>query len=147
VLRQAGLNYDELRALDPVAVGVKIVEAAFDSRADSTIDDAESRYIAAEVVEWILEQPADQVPTPEDVVRKSIELTIANVTLTEVAAQIQQNGTSQKERLAAEQMVRDLAAELAGQASLTSTGATEQEMAAAIEGGIRDIGRIFGVES
>jgi len=34
-LREAGLNYDELRALgDPVAIGIKIVEAAFDSQSD-----------------------------------------------------------------------------------------------------------------
>ena len=47
-LREAGLNYDELRALgDPVAVGIKIIEAAFESQADSTVADAEERDIVA----------------------------------------------------------------------------------------------------
>ena len=147
-LSRAGLNYDELRALrDPVAIGVKIVEAAFDTPADSTLDDAEARDITAEVVEWILEQPASNTPTPEDIVRKSIEVTIAEVTLTEVAARIHDKATSFEQRQAAEQMVRDLAAEVASQATLAPTGATEHEMATAIENGIRDLGKIFGVDT
>ena len=147
-LSRAGLNYDELRALgDPVAIGIRIVEASFDAQADSTIDDAETRDIVAAVVEWILEQPDGQAPTPEDVVRKSIEITIAEVTLTEVAARIHAEGASYEQRRAAEQMVRDLAAEVASQATLTPTGATEQEMATSIENGIRDLGKIFGVDS
>ena len=57
-------NYDELRALgDPVAIGIRIVETAFDAKADSTIADAEERGIVAEVVAWILEQPSDQTPS------------------------------------------------------------------------------------
>ncbi|WP_197022480.1 hypothetical protein [Saccharomonospora piscinae] len=147
-LSRAGLNYDELRALgDPVAVGVRIVETAFDSQADSTVDDSEARDIVAAVVEWILEQPADQAPSLEDVVRKSIETTIAEVTLTETAARIQAEASSFEQRRAAEQMVRDLAAEVASQAPLNPAGATEQEMAAAIENGIRDLGKIFGADS
>lgn len=147
-LSLAGLNYDELRALgDPLAVGVRIVEAAFDSQADSTIDDSEARGIVAGVVEWILEQPAGQTPSPEDVVRKSIEITIAEVTLTEVTARIQSEASSFEQRRAAEQMVRDLAAEIASQATLAPSGPTEQEMATAIENGIRDLGKIFGADS
>jgi hypothetical protein len=147
-LSRAGLNYDELRSLgDPVTVGVRIVEAAFDSQADSTIADSEAREIVAAVVEWILEQPVDHAPGPEDVVRKSIEITIAEVTLTEVAARIQAEASSFEQRRAAEEMVRDLAAELANQATLSPTGATEQEMATAIESGIRDLGKIFGVNA
>lgn len=147
-LSRAGLNYDELRALgDPVSVGIKIVELAFDTQADSTIDDAEARHIVAGVVEWILEQPESRTPSPEEVVRKSIEITIAEVTLTEVAARIRAEGTAYEQRRAAEEMVRDLAAEVAHQAPLSPTGATEQEMATAIENGISDLGKIFGVES
>ncbi|RIJ70572.1 hypothetical protein D1871_18470 [Nakamurella silvestris] len=147
-LSRAGLNYDELRALgNPVSIGIKIVEAAFETQADSTIDDSEARDIVAGVVEWILEQPEGQAPSPEGIVRKSIEITIAEVTLTEIAARIQAEGAAYEQRRAAEQMVRDLAAELAGQATLAPTGATEQEMATAIENGIRDLGKIFGVDS
>ncbi|MFE7422120.1 hypothetical protein [Rhodococcus sp. NPDC057529] len=145
-LSRAGLNYDELRALgDPVSVGIRIVEAAFDTQSDSTIDDSESRDIVAGVVEWILEHPDGQVPSLEDVVRKSIEITIAEVTLTEVAARIHETGATPERRRETEQTIRDLAAEMANQATLTPTGATDKEMATAIETGVRDLGIIYGV--
>lgn len=148
VLSRAGLNYDELRALgNPVAIGIKIVEAAFETQPDSTIDDSEARDIVAGVVEWILDQSEELALSLEDVVRKSIEITIAEVTLTEIAARIQTEGATYEQRRDAEQSVRDVAAELAMQAVLTPIGATEQEMATAIENGIRDLGKIYGVDS
>lgn len=144
VLERAGLNYDELRGLDDrVAVGTRIVEAAFDSRADSTIEDDESREIAAKVVEWILDSPADQTPTPDEIVRHSIELIIADVTLTEVGDTIRAE-PSRERRAEAEQEIRDAATVYASQVTLNATGPTEQEIAAAIEGGIHELGRIFG---
>lgn len=146
-LREAGLIYDELRALgDPVAIGIKIVEAAFEAQSDSTVADAEERDIVAEVVEWILEQPADHPPTPEDVVRKSIETTIAEIALTEASAAVYAKAASAEKRRSLERQIREVAAEYAAQASLSPTGATEQEMSKAIESGIRDIGKIFGVK-
>lgn len=144
VLERAGLNYDELRGLDDrVAVGIRIVEAAFDSRADSTIEDDESREIVAKVVEWILESPVDQTPTPDEIVRHSIELIIADVTLTEVGDLIRAE-SSRERRAEAEQEIRDAATVYASQVTLNATGPTEQEIAAAIEGGIHELGRIFG---
>ncbi|GAB2899869.1 hypothetical protein [Neomicrococcus lactis] len=147
-LREAGLNYDELQSLgDPVAIGLKIIETAFEAQADSTLADAEERDIVATVVEWILEQPADHPPTPEDVVRKSIETTIAETALTEVSATIYAKDASFEKRRSLERQIRDVAAEYAVQATLNPAGATEQQMAQAIENGIRDIGQIFGVTS
>lgn len=143
-LAGAGLNYDELLSLgDIVTVGTRIVEAAFESQADSTIADDEARYAIAEVVEWILETPAAQAPTPDDIVRRSIELIITNVTLTEVGDRIRADPSREKRR-AAEQEVRDAAEVYASQVTLTNTGASEREIAAAIEGGIRELGQIFG---
>lgn len=143
-LQQLGLNYDELTALgDMVAVGTRIVQAAFESQANSTIEDDESREIVAEIVEWILETPASQVPSPDEIVRRSIEVIIADVTLTEVGEQIRKEPSREK-RAAAEQEVRDAAEVYSKQVTLSDTGASEQEMAAAIEGGIRQLGRIFG---
>lgn len=145
-LREAGLNYDELQALgDPVAIGLKIIEIAFDSQADSTVADAEERDIVSIVVEWILEQPADHPPMPEDVVRKSIETMIAETALTEVSSTIYAKNVSFEKRRGLERQIRDVAAEYAAQAALNPAGATEQQMAQAIENGIRDIGQIFGV--
>lgn len=147
-LERAGLNYDQLQALgDPVAIGMKIVEAAFEAQADSTLADAEERDIVAEVVAWILEHPADRAPSPEEVVRKTIETTIAETALTEIASTLYEKGASRAERQNVEQQIRDVAAEYAAQADLSASGATEQEMATAIQTGIRDIGVIFGVES
>ncbi|MBG6214315.1 MULTISPECIES: hypothetical protein [unclassified Cryobacterium] len=146
-LQRAGLNYDELQALgDPVAIGIRIVEAAFEAQSDSTLADAEERDIVAEVVSWILEHPADRPPSPEDVVRKTIETTIAEVALTEAASTMYENdGLTHEDRRNLERQILDVAAEYAAQADLSSTGATEHEMATAIETGIRDIGIIFGV--
>ena len=146
VLERAGLNYDELRTLDTISIGLKIVEAAFETQPDSTIEDSEAREIVATVVEWILESPADHQPTPEEVVRKAIESIVADVVLTEVAAKIHERGSSYDRREAAEKMVRDLAEEHAKQIPLSPTGASERELADAIEGGIRDLGRIMGVD-
>lgn len=148
VLTEAGLNYDELRRLgDPVSIGIRIVEAAFEAKADSTIADAESRDIVADVVAWILEHPLDRRPTPEDVVRRSIETTIAETALTEVSATVYAKDANFEKRRSVERQIRDVAAEYAQQASLSPTGATEREMSQAIEKGIRDIGQIFGVKS
>ncbi|WP_255556362.1 hypothetical protein [Tessaracoccus palaemonis] len=99
------------------------------------------------MVEWILEQPADHPPTPEDVVRKSIETTIAETALTEVSATIYAKDASFEKRRSLERQIRDVAAEYAAQATLNPAGATEQQMAQAIQNGIRDIGQIFGVTS
>lgn len=143
-LEHAGLNYDELLSLgDMVAVGTRIVEAAFESQADSTLADDESRETVAEIVEWILEAPADQTPAPDDIVRRSIELIITNVTLTEVGERIRAESSREKRR-AAEQEIRDAAEVYAGQVSLTNTGASAQEISGAIEAGIKELGQIFG---
>jgi len=143
-LERAGLNYDNLLAFgDMVSVGTQLVEAAFDTQADSTIEDDESRAIVASVVEWILESPEGQTPSPDEIVRRSIELIIADVTLTEVGDRIRSEPSRDK-RAAAEQEIRDAAEIYASQVTLTNTGASEREIAAAIEGGIRELGQIFG---
>ncbi|NKR99070.1 hypothetical protein GS473_21350 [Rhodococcus hoagii] len=128
---------------DMVAVGTRIVEVAFESQADSTLADDESRYTVAEIVEWILEAPADQTPTPDDIVRRSIELIITNVTLTEVGDRIRAEASREKRR-AAEQEIRDAAEVYASQVTLTNTGASGQEISGAIEAGINELGQIFG---
>jgi hypothetical protein len=143
-IERAGLNYDDLLGLgDMVAVGTKIVEAAFETQADSTMADDEAREIVASIVEWILECPAAQTPTPDEIVRRSIELMIADVTLTEVGDHIRAEPSREK-RAGAEQEIRDAAEVYARQVTLTNTGASESEIAAAIKDGIRELGQIFG---
>ncbi|MDV6291471.1 hypothetical protein [Rhodococcus aetherivorans] len=143
-LERAGLDYDELLSLgDMVAVGTRIVEAAFESQADSTVADDESRETVAEIVEWVLEAPADQTPTPDDIVRRSIEIIITNVTLTEVGDRIRAESSREKRR-AAEQEIRDAAEVFSSQVTLSNTGASSQELSGAIEAGIKELGQIFG---
>lgn len=143
-LGRAGLDYDDLLSLgDVVAVGTRIVEAAFDAQADSTVADDESRETVAEIVEWILEAPAGQTPSPDDIVRRSIELIITNVILTEVGARIRAEPSRDKRR-AAEQEIRDAGEIYATRVALTNTGPSDEEIAIAIEGGIAELGKIFG---
>lgn len=145
-LAQAGLDYDQLRALgNPVEIGFRIIEAAFETQPDSTIEDSEAREIAATVVEWVLSEST--APTPDEVVRKAIESIIVNVVLTEVGHTIRTSGASQLERQATEGAIRDAAEVWAQQVSLGPTGATDREMSTAIESGIRELGQIFGVDS
>lgn len=144
-LARAGLNYDQLVALsDPVEVGYRILQAAFDTQPDSTIEDSEERDIAATVVEWILEEPV--TPSPEDVVRKAIETIVVNVVLTEAGDTLRKNGAGQTDRQSLESAIRDAAEVWSQQVTLTSTGASESELADAIEAGIRELGTIFGVK-
>ena len=71
-------------------------------------------------------------------------MTIAETALTEVSATVYAKQVSPEKRRSLEREIREVAAELAAQANLSSTGATDREMALAIENGIRDIGTIFG---
>ncbi|CAL8972782.1 hypothetical protein TESS_TESS_02577 [Tessaracoccus sp. O5.2] len=64
-----------------------------------------------------------------------------------MSATIYAKDASFEKRRSLERQIRDVAAEYAAQAILNPAGATEQQMAQAIENGIRDIGQIFGVKS
>lgn len=144
-LEAAGLNYDTLRALnDPLEVGQRIAEVAFDTQADSTLEDSEARMIVAELISWILEAPDDQPPAPDEIVRHSIELMIAQSALLEVGDTIRQE-KNQTKRHEAEAEVRRAAQVLASQVTLGGTGTTSAEITAAIESGVAQLKEIYGV--
>lgn len=144
-LESAGLNYDALRALDdPLEIGQRIAEVAFDTQADSTLEDSEARMIVAELVSWILEAPDDRPPAPDEIVRHSIELMIAQSALLEVGDTIRQE-KSQAKRHEAEAEIRRGAQVLASQVTLGGTGATSAEIATAIENGVVQLKGIYGV--
>jgi hypothetical protein len=143
-LEAAGLNYDALRALnDPLEVGQRIAEVAFDTQADSTLEDSEARMIVAELISWILESPTDQPPAPDAIVRHSIELMIAQSALLEVGDTIRQE-KNQAKRHEAEAEVRRAAQVLAAQVTLSGTGATSAEISTAIENGVAQLKEIYG---
>ena len=143
-LEAAGLNYDALRALnDPLEVGQRIAEVAFETQADSTLEDSEARMIVAELISWILEAPTDQPPAPDAIVRHSIELMIAQSALLEVGDTIRQE-KNQTKRHEAEAEVRRAAQVLAAQVTLGGTGATSAEISTAIENGVTQLKEIYG---
>lgn len=144
VLEAAGLNYDDLRALnDPLEIGQRIAAVAFDANADSTLEDSESRLIVAELVSWILESPDDQQPEPDEIVRHSIELMIAQSALVEVGDTIRKE-KNQAKRQAAEQEIRRAAQVLASQVTLGVIGASSAEIATAIENSVAQLKEIYG---
>lgn len=144
VLEAAGLNFDDLRALnDPLEVGQRIAEVAFDAQADGTLEDSESRLIVAELVSWILEAPDDHQPAPDEIVRHSIELMIAQSALVEVGDTIRQE-KSQAKRHEAEKEIRNAAQVLASQVTLGGVGASSAEIATAIESGVAQLKEIYG---
>lgn len=143
-LESAGLRYDELRALnDPLAVGQRIIEVAFETKADSSLEDSESRLIVAELVSWILESPDDQQPAPDDIVRHSIELMIAQSALVEVGDTIRQE-KNQTKRLESEKEIRRAAKVLASQVTLNGTGTSSSEITTAIEDSVSQLKEIYG---
>ncbi|MBF4514156.1 hypothetical protein ITJ66_16850 [Plantibacter sp. VKM Ac-2885] len=143
-LESAGLNYDELRALnDPLEIGQRIAEVAFDTQADSTLEDSEARMIVAELVSWILEAPDDRPPAPDEIVRHSIELMIAQSALLEVGDTIRQE-KNQAKRHEAEAEIRRGAQVLASQVTLGDMGATSEEITTAIESGVAQLKEIYG---
>ena len=140
-LARLGLDYSELQSLgDDFEVLRRIVDMACGA-SDSTIEDHEQRRVAANVGDWILEQEADgYVPTPEEIVRRSITEIIAETLLVETGDLINQSAMAD----VAEQDIRDAAEALAGQASLSVGGATEDEISRAVEAGLETIRGIVG---
>jgi hypothetical protein len=140
-LQRLGLDYDELRGLgDQFEVLRRIVDMACGT-SDSTIEDHEQRLVAAEVAEWVLDlEGSDYIPTPEEIVRQTIALIIAQTLLSETGNLI--NCTDNA--IMAEQEIRDVAEALANQAQLSVDGATEDEITRAIESGIETLRSIRG---
>jgi hypothetical protein len=124
-------------------VGQRIAEVAFDTQADSTLEDSEARMIVAELISWILEAPDDQPPAPDEIVRHSIELMIAQSALLEVGDTIRQE-KNQTKRHEAEAEIRRAARVLASQVTLGGTGATSAEITTAIENGVAQLKEIYG---
>lgn len=133
-LSRLGLDFAELTALgDPFEITRRIVEAACGPRAESTIEDHEQRLVAADVAEWVLTQDVDgQPPSPEEIVRHTIALIIADTVLSETGDVV--NSSTQAEL--AESEIRDAAEALAAREDFSADGVNETDFAAAIERGI-----------
>ncbi|QYF96834.1 hypothetical protein [Microbacterium sp. PAMC21962] len=141
-LEAAGLDLDELRALDdPLEVRRRIVEAAFESEPDSTIADGEARLIVADLVTWTLETPRD----PAQIVRHTVELMIARSILTEVGDRIRQEPRAALRR-SAEDEIRLAAKAWAMRFDVAAVTLDGPSISAAVQTGVTDLLAIYGDE-
>ncbi len=146
-LRALGLDYTELRALnDPFEVTRRIVNAVCGQQADGRLEEAEERYVAASVADWVLQQSDDgDLPDVDDVARYAIATIIAEVLASELGAALRERPDEIAD--IAEDELRDAARVLAERAELNASGPTEDELTRAIEDGIDKLQRIYGVRS
>lgn len=136
-LDRLGLSFAELTAIgDPFEITRRIVDAACGPHGGSTIEDHEQRLVAADVAEWVLTQDVNgRPPTPEEIVRHTIALIIADVVLSETGEIINNSDHAGL----AEQEIRDAAEALAAREDLSADGVSETEFAQAIERGIETL--------
>ena len=142
-----GLDYAELRSLDdPLEVTRRIVDAVCDQQTGSTLEEAEERYVAAMVVDWVLAQGQHgDLPDADDVARFTIATIIAEVLSSELG-EAMHDRPDEVARVADEEL-RNAAWVLAGQANLSSSGATAEELSSAIQDGVEKLREIYGAQS
>ena len=143
-LLSLGLDYGELRALDdPLEVTRLIVDAVCGQQADGTLEEAEERYVAASVADWVLEQSEDgELPDVDDVARYTIATIVAEVLSSELGEALRDRPDEAAD--VAEDELRDAAMVLAQQAELNTPGPTENELTRAIEEGLEKLRLIYG---
>ncbi len=146
LLRELGLNYDQLRANDdPIEVTRQIVSAVCGPLPDGTIEDEEERRAAAEIAQWVLEaNEGGDPPDPVEIVREAIATIIFEAATTETAAMLRAGGRSPAATLEAERQIRNTARVLAQRAELSATGPTPAEFERAIAKGIGALRNIWG---
>ena len=143
-LRSLGLDYSELRALnDPFEVTRRIVDAVCGQQADSRLEEAEERYVAASVADWVLEQAEDgELPDADDVARFALATIVTEILSSELGEAMRDRPDEVAD--VAEGELRDAAWVLAGQAELSSSGPTADELTSAIKEGVQKLREIYG---
>ena len=143
-LRSLGLDYGELRALnDSFEVARRIVDAVCGQQAGGRLEDAEERYVAASVADWVLEQSADgELPDVDDVARYAIATIVTEVLSSELGEALRERPDELAD--VAEDELREAATVLARQTDLSASGPTEDELTRAIEDGIEKLREIYG---
>ena len=143
-LSALGLDYGELRALDdPFEVTRRIVNAVCGQQADGRLEEAEERYVAASVVDWVLEQSEDEeLPDVDDVARYAIATIVTEVLSSELGGALRDRPDEVAD--VAEDELREAATVLARQTELTTSGPTEDELTRAIEEGVEKLRPIYG---
>ena len=146
-LRSLGLDYDELRALgDPFEVTRRLVDAVCGLQADGRLEEAEERYVAASVADWILEQSKHgELPDVEDTARYAIAMIVFEIFSSELGEKLR-NHSDQVANIAGEEL-RDACLVLARQTELNLSGPTEDQLTKAIEDGLEKLRMIYGDDS
>lgn len=138
-----GLDYGELRALDDdFEVARRIVDAVCGKRSDGRLEEAEERYVAASVTEWVLSQGENgDLPDVDDIARYAIATVVTEVLSSEMGEVIR----NRPDEIAGvpEDELRAAASVVAGRARLSSSGPTEAQLTAAIEQGIESLRPIY----
>ena len=142
-LRSLGLDYRELRALnDPLEVTRRIVHAVCGQQADSRLEEAEERYVAASVADWVLEQSEEELPDLDDIARYAIATIVTEVLSSELGEALRDRPDEVAD--VAEDELRAAATVLAMQTEFSVSGPTEDEWTRAIEEGIEKLREIYG---
>ena len=143
-LRSLGLDYGELQGLDdPFEVTRRIVNAVCGQQADSSLEEAEERYVAASVADWVLQQSEDGVlPDVDEVARYAIATIVTEVLSSELGEALRDRPDEVAD--VAEDELRDAAMVLARHTELSSSGPTEDELTKAIEEGLEKLRSIYG---
>lgn len=145
-IEAAGLNFDELTSLiDPLEVGRRIVEAAFDTQPDGSVEDSESRLIVAQLVAWMMEFPAENPRRAPDIVRRTMELMICQSVLNEVGSTIRQEKNAAK-RIKLEAEIRAAATVLVSKVEIGAMGISSDDISRAIVSGVSRLSDIFGAD-
>lgn len=143
-LRSLGLDYGELRALDdPIEVTRRIVDTVCGHQASGTLEEAEERYVAASVADWLLEQDeSGALPDVDEVARYAVAAIMTELLSSELGAAMR----DQPDEVAdvPEDELRDAATVLARQAELNPSGPSADELTRAIEEGIEKLRKIYG---
>ena len=145
-LSDLGLDYSELRALDPIEQVRRIVEFACGPTSDGSIEDDERRHVAAYVAGWVLEQgEAGAEPDLEEIVRETITTIIFEAATTETGNLIRSGQRPPWVSIEGERQMRDAAHAIVQRAQLSPTSPEPEEMARVIAEGIQDLRHIWGV--
>jgi len=122
----------------------RIVNAVCGQQSDGRLEEAEERYVAASVADWVLQESTDgELPDVDDVARYAIATIVAEVLASELGAALREQPAEIAD--VAEDELRDAARVLAERAELSTSGPTEDELTRAIEDGINKLQQIYGV--
>ena len=140
-----GLDYGELRALDDdFEVARRIVDAVCGKQSNGRLEEAEERYVAASVTEWVLSQSENGDLLDVDGIARYAIATIVTEVLSSELGEAMRNRPDDVSDVPEDEL-RAAASVLARRADLGASGPTAEELTAAIEQGVESLRPIYGI--